>query len=174
VRVRPFINGQAYTSGCITTELTHAQTYGYFEMAAKLPLGKGFWPAFWLLPKGPHWPPEIDIFECSGARRMSVRPGFSWPTASGRDGYGEWVDGLIDIADGFHVYALEWTRERLVFFVDGTEILSRPNPGIHEDMYILVNLALGSADPFWIPDPDATTPFPGLLQIDYIHAWRRG
>lgn len=174
VRVRPFINGQAYTSGCITTELTHWQTYGYFEIAARLPIGKGFWPAFWMLAKAQRWPPEIDVFEISGARRMSVRPAFLWATPGGRDGHGEWTDGLIDINDAFHVYACEWTREAIAFFVDGIEIMRRPNPGIHEDMYLLTNLALGSHDQFWIPDPDETTPFPGLMQIDYIRAYARG
>jgi beta-glucanase (GH16 family) len=173
-RVRPFINGQAYTSGCLTTELTHWQTYGYFEMAAKLPLGKGFWPAFWLLPKAERWPPEIDVLEASGARRMSVRPALLWPVQGGREGHGEWIEGLIDITDGFHVYACEWTREAVAFFIDGVEVMRRPNPGIHEDMYLLANLALGSHDPFWIPDPDETTPFPGLMQIDYIRAYARG
>ena len=174
VRVRPFINGQLYTSGCITSELTHWQTYGYYEMAAKLPLGKGFWPAFWLLPKAQRWPPEIDVFEVSGARRMSVRPGLHWPApGGGQDGLGDWVDGLIDIADGFHVYGCEWTRERIVYQVDGIEIANWPNAHVHEDMYILANLGLGSGDPLWIPDPDATTPFPGLFQIDYIRVYRR-
>ncbi len=176
VRVAPFIRGQLYTSGCITSELTHWQTYGYFEMRARLPHGKGFWPAFWLLPKAQRWPPEIDIFECSGARRMSVRPAYQWrrPDNNERDGFGEWTDDLIDIADGFHVYGCEWTREAIAFFVDGTRIARWPNNGVHEDMYLLANLGLGSGDQNWIPDPDSTTPFPGFYEIDYIRAYGRG
>ncbi len=176
VRVAPFIRGQLYTSGCITSELTHWQTYGYFEMRAKLPAGKGFWPAFWLLPKAQRWPPEIDVFECSGVRRMSVRPAYQWrrPDNNERDGFGEWSDDLIDIADGFHIYGCEWTREAIAFFVDGTRIARWPNNGVHEDMYLLANLGLGSHDQNWIPDPDSTTPFPGFYEIDYIRAYGRG
>jgi hypothetical protein len=40
-------------------------------------------------------------------------------------------------------------------------------------MYILANLALGSHDPKFIPDPDETTPFPGKFEIDYIRAYRK-
>ena len=175
VRVAPYIRGQLYTSGCITSELTHWQTYGYFEMRARLPAGKGFWPAFWLLPKAQRWPPEIDVFECSGARRMSVRPGVQWRRPDNeRDGFGDWVDDLIDIADGFHIYGCEWTRETIAYFVDGTSIARWPNRGLHEDMYLLANLGLGSGDQNWIPDPDASTPFPGFFEIDYIRAYGRG
>jgi len=41
-------------------------------------------------------------------------------------------------------------------------------------MYLLANLGLGSGDQNWIPDPDASTPFPGFFEIDYIRAYGRG
>jgi beta-glucanase (GH16 family) len=52
-----------YTSGEITTRGHFAQTYGYFEMKAKFPDGKGLWPAFWMVPNDGSWPPEISIVE---------------------------------------------------------------------------------------------------------------
>jgi hypothetical protein len=51
----------------ISTQETWAQTYGYFEIEARIPRGKGRWPAFWLVYAGPGWPPEIDVFEAYGA-----------------------------------------------------------------------------------------------------------
>ena len=167
--VSPFILNFKYTSGCITSELTHWQTYGYFEMRAKLPVGRGFWPAFWLLPKAEHWPPEIDIFEGAGTRPGAVHLG----VLSAKDKVADkWIEDVIAVGDGFHVYGLEWTRETLAWFLDGKPVWQQPN-AIHEDMYILANLALGSRDPKFIPDPDDTTPFPGQFQIDYIRAYRR-
>ena len=55
-----------YYSGTLSTRSSWAQTYGYFEIRAKLPEGPGHWPAFWLLSAVNGWPPEIDIFEVLG------------------------------------------------------------------------------------------------------------
>ncbi len=163
VRVQPFVHNIAYTSGCITSELTFWRTYGYYEMRARLPLGKGFFPAFWLLPKRVVWPPEIDIFEASGARPNDVHLG-----VLGSDRKGDtWIKGAVAIADGFHVYGLDWSRESIVWLLDGREVWRQPN-SIHEDMYILANLAVGNRDPNFIPNPDPSTPFPGRFEIDYI------
>ncbi len=107
--------GKRYTSGCITTELTHWQTYGYFEMRARLPRGKGFWPAFWLLPKRLTWPPEIDILEGSGAKPRSIHVGLL--DQSIKDATtGIWVDDTIDTTDGFHTYAAEWTHDKIIAY----------------------------------------------------------
>jgi len=169
VAVSPFILNFKYTSGCITSELTHWQTYGYFEMRARLPVGKGFWPAFWLLPKALHWPPEIDIFEGAGTRANAVHLGVLVGKGDTAD---KWVEDVINVGDGFHVYGLEWTREQLTWFLDGKPVWHQANR-INEDMYILANLALGSHDPKFIPDPDDSTPLPGHFEIDYIRAYRK-
>lgn len=174
VAISPFVWNRAYTSGCITTELTHWQTYGYFEMRARLPRGKGFWPAFWLLPKRATWPPEIDVFEASGTRPYGIKHGAIEKPRSATTAAGMWIEQIIDISDGFHIYGMEWTRDNIVYFIDGIKSFEYGPHAIHEDMYLLANLALGSHDPNWIPDPDQTTPFPGLYEIDYIRAYQRG
>ena len=55
--------GRPYSSGKVTTRGLFSQTYGHFEMMAKMPQANGIWPAFWLLPENGAWPPEIDILE---------------------------------------------------------------------------------------------------------------
>lgn len=170
----PLLGGQRYVSGCITSELTHWQRYGYFEMRARMPAGRGFWPAFWLLPKRVAWPPEIDIVEASGARPRGVHVGVIDPgRAPARPG-GRWVDGVIDTTDGFHTYAAEWTAEDVVFFIDGQLHFRTGAHQMHEPMYLLANLAVGSHDASWVPDPDASTPWPGRFAIDHIRAYSRG
>lgn len=173
VRVSPHIWNHRYTSGCISSELTHWQTYGYFEMAARLPRGKGYWPAFWLLPKRNAWPPEIDVLEGSGVRPYGVRSGVIEKPRKASTPAGVWIDQFIDTSDGFHRYAVDWTPENIIFYVDGVKTFEHGAHNIHEDMYLLINLALGSHDANWIPDPDDTTPFPGFMEIDYVHAYRR-
>lgn len=169
-RVQPFVKGIAYTSGCITSEFTFWRTYGYYEMRARLPLGKGFFPAFWLLPKRVAWPPEIDVFEASGVRPSDVHVGVLGPEHQG--GANTWIKGVIQIAEGFHVYGLDWNPESIAWFLDGREVWRQPN-SIREDMYVLANLAVGNRDPNFIPNPDSSTPFPGRFEIDYIRVYAR-
>ncbi|ETX27236.1 glycoside hydrolase family 16 protein [Roseivivax isoporae] len=55
-----------YGTARITTAETWSQVYGYFEIEARMPRGRGRWPAFWLTLAGPGWPPEIDVVEAYG------------------------------------------------------------------------------------------------------------
>jgi beta-glucanase (GH16 family) len=169
----PLLGGQRYMSGCITSELTHWQRYGYFEMRARMPAGRGFWPAFWLLPKRVAWPPEIDIVEASGARPGGVHLGVIDPGREPSRPGGRWVDGVIDTTDGFHTYAAEWTADDVTFFIDGQLHFRSGAHQMHEPMYLLANLAVGSHDANWVPDPDASTPWPGRFAIDHIRAYSR-
>jgi len=170
-RVAPFLGKQRFASGCITTELTHSQQYGYFEIRARMPKGRGFWPAFWLLPKSGAWPPEIDVFEGTGAKPTNVHLGVI-EKQRGRPG-SRWVKDVVDTTDGFHVYAAEWTADDVIFSIDGKEQFRAGSHRIHEPMYLLVNLAVGSKDPGFIPDPDSSTPWPGRLEVDYVRAYSR-
>ena len=60
------MGGRDYTSGFLATLNYFHFTYGYVEVRAKFPVGRGFWPAVWLLQADKSWPPEIDIIENLG------------------------------------------------------------------------------------------------------------
>lgn len=167
------LGGQRYASGCITTELTFWQRYGYFEMRARMPVGRGFWPAFWLLPKSAAWPPEIDIVEASGARPRGVHVGVIEKHRTPAQPGGRWIDDVIDTTDGFHTYAAEWTVDDVAFSIDGQVQFRSGRHQMHEPMYLLANLAVGSHDASWVPDPDASTPWPGRFAIDHIRVYTR-
>jgi beta-glucanase (GH16 family) len=160
----PQLGGFRYTSGLISTQPSFSQTYGYFEMRAKLPRGKGVWPAFWLLPLDLSWPPEIDIMESVGdpSRYYVTAHSTVGPKDSGTE---------VPIApDTFHVFAVSWDRDKLIWFVDGREVKRLPTPpDLNKPMYILANLALGGD---WAGAPDASTPFPAHYVIDYVRAYR--
>lgn len=161
--LRPRLGGYAYTSGLITTQPSFRQTYGYFEMRAQLPRGKGLWSAFWLLPSDLSWPPEIDVMENVGD------PSKVYVTAHSKAGKAKGIEKTIS-PDGFHTYAVAWDPKELVWFVDGQEIGRQPTPpDMHKPMYMLANLAMGGD---WAGVPDATTPFPATYAIDYIRAYR--
>lgn len=60
-----------YRSGMMTTTRKFSQRYGRFAIRCRIPRGQGLWPAFWMLPEPPSWPPEIDVFEILGQEYLS-------------------------------------------------------------------------------------------------------
>jgi beta-glucanase (GH16 family) len=159
------LGGYRFTSGLITTQPSFSQTYGYFEMRAKLPRGKGIWPAFWLLPANLGWPPEIDVVESIGD------PGVVWTTAHSK--LDKTPTTKQAIAPGvFHVFAVSWDPQNIVWYIDGREVKRQATPpDMNKPMYMLANVAVGGA---WPGAPDASTPWPARMSIDYIRAYRFG
>jgi beta-glucanase (GH16 family) len=163
--------GMAFTSGMVSSHDKFSQRYGWFETRAKLPAGKGFWPAFWLLPQSRKWPPEIDIVEHKGSLLNHVwltvhRPQpNTWRPKS--DGV-EWKTGPDFTAD-FHTFAVDWRADRVVWYIDGVERHHWTGEADFGPMYILLNLAVGGQ---WDGPPDAQTPFPAEMQVDYVRVYQ--
>jgi hypothetical protein len=152
-----------YVSGLISTQPSFSQTYGYFEMRAELPQGKGLWPAFWMLPKDDSWPPEIDVVESIGD------PSRVYMTAHSKQGKSDGAEARIT-PNTFHTFAVSWDPRDVIWYIDGGEAGRVPTPGdMHKPMYMLANLAVGGN---WPGSPDASTHFPAKLMIDYIRAYR--
>lgn len=164
----------------LTTDGKYFQTYGYFEMEARLPVGAGVWPAFWLLNSdSPPGEPEIDVMEAySGDKTGYWADGNQHPIRYGATYFqnGANQPGLQgtsapftgDLSTAFHKYAVQWEPDKVSFYFDGQLIYSA-NVSMPRRMYILVDLQYGSAS----GAADSTTPIgPGnAFEINYIRAW---
>jgi beta-glucanase (GH16 family) len=168
--IKPHIWNYQYTSGLITTLSSFSQLYGVFEMRARVPNGKGLWPAFWLLPTNRTWPPEIDVFEILG-NDPSVLHTNAHSKATGKHTDAPSVIHIADASAEFHTYAVDWEDDDITWYFDGAEVARKPTPSdMHTPMYLLVNLAVGGN---WPGSPDASVRFPAVLAIQWIHAYRR-
>jgi len=161
--IRPFLNNFAYMSGAITTQPSFSQTYGFFEMRARLPRGKGLWPAFWLLPLDQSWPPEIDVMESIGNPAQVFLNTHS--TVTKQEGFERRI-----APEEFHTFAVSWDPMNVIWYIDGRESGRQATPpDMHKPMYMLANLAVGG---HWPGAPDGSTRFPATYEIDFIRAYR--
>jgi beta-glucanase (GH16 family)/regulation of enolase protein 1 (concanavalin A-like superfamily) len=165
--------GLPYVSGQLTTAHRHTQRYGYYELRAKLPPGKGLWPRFWLLTDDGAWPGEYDIFEVLGKENpVTVHQTTHYRDAASSHG----VDGFtytgINPVDGnFHTYGFLWTPETVTWYVDGVPTFTQPNR-INIPMYALIDLTVGNDPNNWWPgNPDATTPWPANMELEYFRVY---
>lgn len=163
---------QPYLSGALTTFNKFSMKYGFIEMRAKLPRGRGLWSAFWLLHQNDNdQRPEIDVVEYLGHQPDLIYNTYHW-----HEGWnGRSIPSIEtwgpDYSQDFHVYGVRWEPGLLEWYVDGEKRASLPDANVSwEDMYLLVNLAVGG---WWPGDPDWATEFPARLTIDYIRAWQR-
>jgi beta-glucanase (GH16 family) len=175
----PFTSGMVTTAGCRSYEQSEtckqlrpfAQSYGYFEIRARLPKGKGLWPAFWLMPFDRSWPPEIDIMEMLGHTPSTVYHTYHYLDAAGARQKAGGSNETRDFSASFSTFGIDWRPGLLIWYVDGSESFRYSGPGVTaKDMYLLLNLAVGG---YWPGDPDQTTPFPATMAIDYIRVYKR-
>ena len=160
------IYGYQYTSGVLETKTTFAQQYGYFEFRAQFPAGQGLWPAFWMVPANLSTKSEIDILEQVGRDPYTIYQ--TSHTSTG--GANVSVPVHIENPDQFHTYGVMWDQNWLVYYVDGVETSRRVTaPDQQLPMYMILNLAVGG---YWAGYPDATTPFPSTMQVDYVRAYQ--
>lgn len=165
--LRSLVWNRPYYGGAITTKFSFTQKYGYFEIEARLPAGKGMWPAFWLMPEAGTWPDpgEIDVLEGLGDPHVIF-----CTVIAGKQKVSKRVALDFDASAGFHRYGVLWGPDRLIWFVDRRPVAQAPTPAAlkTQRVYMIANLAIGGS---WGGYPDSSTPFPGRYVLRRITAW---
>lgn len=172
--------GDHYTSTRITTAEKKEFQYGRMEARAKIPVGKGIWPAFWMLGSNignVGWPKsgEIDILEYVGRDPHQV-----YTTLHTEDSHGNSKNSkkteIKNIEDGFHIYAIEWNKDKIEFFVDEQLVYTfqpeTKNEAVwpfNQPFFFILNVAVGGN--FGGHDVDNTI-FPQQFVIDYVRVYR--
>lgn len=172
-------DGDKYTSTRITSAGKKEFKYGYIEARAKLPVGQGIWPAFWMLGsniKQAGWPlaGEIDILEYVGKE-----PDMVFTSLHTKDSHGETINTkktrFEDIEEGYHTYGINWTKDKIEFFVDNNLVytFAPENKTVEvwpfdQPFYFIVNVAVGGN--FGGPQVDDTI-FPQEFIVDYIKVY---
>lgn len=157
--------------------------YGYFEARLKMPSGKGTWPAFWMLPKNfQNWPldGEIDIMEYVGYDPNVVHATIHTQAYNHSIGTQKSAQKIVQNAETeFHVYAMEWSAEKITGYIDGVAYFTFFNDNqnnkstwpFNAPFYLKLNLAWGGN---WGGaqgiDP---TILPATYEIDYIRVYQK-
>jgi beta-glucanase (GH16 family) len=172
------------TSASLTTKGRAAWTYGRIMVRARLPAGRGVWPAIWTLGTNMTkvgWPTcgEIDIMEFVGHQPGVVHvnvhtKGFNHLRRNGRGT----AFPLADASRAFHVYGVDWTASGLVFHIDGKRVFTCANDGGGVDswpfdapQYLLLNLAIGGTWGGRQGVDDSI--FPQRFLIDWVRVFER-
>jgi beta-glucanase (GH16 family) len=160
-----------YRSGMISSgpaerdgEAKFSFTYGTVEARLRVPAGRGLWSALWMLPTAGGSRPEVDVVEVLG---HDTRTSYQSLHRKDRDAKPfEHAERGTDLANGWHVYRLEWLPEKLRWYIDDELVFSVTGEEVpDEPMYVVANLAVGGR---WPGRPDESTKFPSSLVIDYI------
>ena len=172
--------GSSYTSGRLTSQGLFSQAYGRFEARMRLATGAGMWPAFWIMGNNideAGWPAagEVDIMEQKGFELRQVWGSVHGPSTGGDVDVPSTYPGAVpdDVNANFHVYAIEWDPDNIVFLVDEqpyAQVTPQRIPDYarwvwDHPFFVIMNLAVGG---LFGGDPTATTPMPQSIAIDYV------
>lgn len=162
---------------------TSSWQYGYFEARLKVPGGKGTWPAFWMLPKNfSSWPldGEIDIMEYVGYRPNVVQSSVHTMSYNHSIGTEKTATKSISNAETeFHVYAIEWSADKITGFVDGEPYFTFQNDKKNDKntwpfnapFYLKLNLAWGGN---WGGSQGIdNTKLPATYEIDFVRVYQK-
>jgi len=173
---------QQYSSARLITKGLGDWTYGFFEIRAKLPCGRGTWPAIWMLPSDDSviWPEggEIDIMEHVGFDPGVIHHSIHTSAFNFSRGTQKTSSHQVpDACDAMHKYQLLWTADFMLFGVDDRPKLlfkkesdKRARWPFDQPQHLLLNIAVGGS---WGGqkgvDPAA---FPAKMEVDYVRVYQ--
>ena len=168
-----------YTAASLTTKAKASWQYGRVEVRAKLPRGKGVWPAIWMLGTNITkigWPRcgEIDIMEFVGKEPNTIHANAHFARGGKHASNGGKLTAPAPY-DDFHLYAIEWFADRMDFYFDDTKYhtvklddLRADDAAFRAPQYLLINFALGGA---WGGEIDEGV-LPQRYEIDYVRVYQ--
>ena len=173
-----------YTSASLMTKERASWKYGRIEVRAKLPAGRGIWPAIWMLGTNINqvgWPAcgEIDIMEYVGYNPDTIygtvhTQKFNHVLKTQK---GSRI-GVHQPYKDFHVYAIEWDARKIDFFVDSTRYFTFENDGTGEaawpfdkDQYLILNIAVGGS--WGGAEGIDESIFPQKMYMDYVRVYKK-
>lgn len=128
-------------SGMVTTASSFNFKYGFVQVVARVPYGKGLWPGIWLAASNHKWPPEIDILEhWNSQNNIGV---YLHPTKGARQGGRVKLPG--NLSKGWHTITLRWTKSRLTWYIGRHKMFTTTKHIPHQKMYLIMNVADTSA-----------------------------
>jgi beta-glucanase (GH16 family) len=177
------VSGFDYTSTRMTTQNKKTFTFGRIDIRAKLPVGKGIWPALWMLGANittNPWPAcgEMDIMELIGTYPSSTYSTMHWKSASGgHDSKGsEFNLTGQNFSDKFHVFSMVWVQDQIKCYVDDQLFLTvskadfgSANYPFNAPQFFIFNVAVGGD---WPGLPDINTAFPQRMFVDYVRVFQ--
>lgn len=177
---RPSVSGEV-TSARLVTRDRFTVRYGRVAARMRVPDGAGLWSAFWMLGEDigdVGWPAcgEIDVMEHVTSDLTAVHGTLHAPGHSGlTGGVGRRHDHGGPLSDAFHVYAVDWSPERITWLLDDApystltpDDLNGAWPFTHP-FFLLVNLAVGGSWPGLAADGPPTVP--AALEVDWVRVW---
>lgn len=170
-----------YTSASIITRGKFSVKYGRIEVRAKLPQGKGTWPAIWMLGDNISevgWPKcgEIDIMEFLGRKSSTIYATCHYGDINGKHkSDGKHINVDPKPSEDFHIYAMNWYPDKIDFYYDDRMYFTfktdqanvGSNNAFRKPFYLLMNFALGG----WGGEIDKTK-LPQEYLIDYVRIYR--
>ncbi len=173
-----------YTSASVTTSGLASWRYGRIEVRAKLPTGRGMWPAIWMLGTNISevgWPEcgEIDVMEYVGFEPNRIHANIHTEAFNHVDGTSKGSSIVVeDPHAAFHVYAVEWYEDRIDFFVGDRKYFTFANTGggvadwpFDRPHYLILNAAIGGS---WGGQKGIDESiFPQRYFVDYVRVYER-
>lgn len=172
-----------YTSARMQTKGKREFTYGRMDIRAKLPKGKGIWPAIWMLGSAIDsvpWPTsgEIDIMELLGHRPDKIYGTIHWTNAEGKHDQlgGNYTLAGEDFSEKFHVFSILWDSTKIDWYIDNHKYFSANKKDINgnypfnKPFFFILNVAVGGN---WPGSPDSSTVFPQRMVVDYVRVFQK-